>query len=132
MADPGEGPGEKKNIQINGTYEDCNYIEDDSRRQNKMQIILKGKLRPIYVSFFFFFFTTYFPNLSMKTARDQGRKAVVMTGKKKARQKARGRKKRRGQLETVKMGEERGQRMEGRERGIKQFHVNFWFDVAKT
>ena len=28
------------------------------------------------------------------------------------------RKKRRGQLETVKMGEERGQRMEGRERGI--------------
>ena len=55
-----------------------------------------------------------------------------MTGKKKARQKARGRKKRRGQLETVKMGEERGQRMEGRERGIKQFHVNFWFDVAKT
>ena len=55
MADPGEGPGEKKNIQINGTYEDCNYIEDDSRRQNKMQIILKGKLRPIYVSFFFFF-----------------------------------------------------------------------------
>ena len=53
----------KKNIQINGTYEDCNYVEDDSRRQNKMQIILKGKLRPIYVSFFFFF-TTYFPNLS--------------------------------------------------------------------
>ena len=56
----------------------------------------------------------------MKTARDQGRKAVVMTGKKKARQKAGGRKKRRGQLETVKMGEERGQRMEGRERGISR------------
>ena len=61
-------------------------------------------------------------------ARDQERKAVVTRGK---RGKA-GRKKRIRQLETVKMGEERGQRMEGRERGIKQFHVNFWFDVAKT
>ena len=65
----------------------------------------------------------------MQTApRDQGRKAVVRRGK---RSKAGGRKRRRGQLETVKMREERGKRMEGRERGIKQFHVNFWFDVAK-
>ena len=47
-------------------------------------------------------------------ARDQERKAVVTRGK---RGKA-GRKKRRRQLETVKMGEERGQRMEGREKGI--------------
>ena len=47
-------------------------------------------------------------------ARDQERKAVVTRGK---RRKA-GRKKRIRQLETVKMGEERGQRMEGREKGI--------------
>ena len=47
-------------------------------------------------------------------ARDQERKAVVTRGK---RRKV-GRKKRIRQLETVKMGEERGQRMEGREKGI--------------
>ena len=47
-------------------------------------------------------------------ARDQERKAVVKRGK---RGKA-GRKKRIRQLETVKMGGERGQRMEGREKGI--------------
>ena len=46
-------------------------------------------------------------------------------------EKRQGRKKRRRQLETEKMGEERGERMEGREKGIKQFHGNFWFDVAK-
>ena len=49
-------------------------------------------------------------------ARDQERKAVVTRGK---RGKA-GRKKRRRQLETVKMGEERGKKMEGRERGISR------------
>ena len=47
-------------------------------------------------------------------ARDQERKAVVTRGK---RGKA-GRKKRIRQLETVKIGEERGQRMEGIEKGI--------------
>ena len=57
-------------------------------------------------------------------ARDQERKAVVTRGK---RRKA-GRKKRIRQLETVKMGEERGQRMEGREKGIS---CEFLFDVAK-
>ena len=51
-----------------------------------------------------------------KAARDQERKAV---GTREKRGKA-GRKKRRRQLETVKMGEERGQRMEGRERGISR------------
>ena len=42
--------GEKK--LTNDIYEDCNYIDDDSRRQNNRQRILKGQLRPIYVSFF--------------------------------------------------------------------------------
>ena len=129
MADPGDGPGEKKkNIQTSDTYEDCNYIEDDSRRQNKMQRILKGKLRPIYVSFFFYF-TTYFPNLSYVNSKRPSMEGCSNELEKES--KAGGRKKRRGQLETVKMGEEKGQRMEGRERGMKQFHVNFWFDVAK-
>ena len=51
-------------------------------------------------------------------ARDQERKAVVTRGK---RGKAGGRKKRRRQLETVKMGEERGKRMEGTERNESNF-----------
>ena len=51
-------------------------------------------------------------------ARDQERTTVVTRGK---RSKAGGRKKRKRQLETVKMGEERGKRMEGRERNESNF-----------
>ena len=58
-------------------------------------------------------FTTYFPNVSYVNSKRPRMEDCSNEGEKKQ-----GRKKRRGKLKTVKTGEERGQRMEGRERGI--------------
>ena len=105
------------------------YIDDNSRRQNKRQRILKGKPR---LCQFLLHFTTYFTNVSyVNSKRPKKEGCSNEWGKKGRSQEAGGRKKRRRQRETVKMGEEREERMDGRERGIKQFHGNFWFDVAK-
>ena len=62
------------------------------------------------VSFTFYYL---FPNVSYANSSKRPRKegCIVTMGK---RSKAGGRKKRRGQLEAVKMREERGLRMEGR------------------
>ena len=103
------------------------YIDDDSRRQNQRQRILKGKPR---LCQFLLHFTTYFTNVSCVNSK-RPRKEGCSNEWKKKRQEAGVGKKRRKQLDTEKMGEERKKRMEGRERGIKQFHGNFWFDVAK-
>ena len=66
--------------EIKDIYEDCNYVDDDSRRQNR-QNILKGKPR---LCQFRLHFTTYFPNVScVNIVRDQGRKAVAVRGKRK-------------------------------------------------
>ena len=70
-------------------------------------------------------FTTYFPNVSYVNSK---RPRMEDWGK---RSKAGGKKKRRRKLKTVKRGEERGQRMERRERRRKQFHLNSWFEVAQ-
>ena len=92
-----------------------------------MQRILKGKLR---LCQFLLHFTTYFPNVSYVNSERPRTEGCSNDGKKES--KAGGRKKRRGQLETVKMGEEKGKRMEGRERGRKQLrHVKSWFLKAK-
>ena len=52
-------------------YEDCNYIDDDTRRQNKRQRILKGKPP---VRQFLSYFTTYFPNVSYVNSSKRPRK----------------------------------------------------------
>ena len=64
-------------------FEDCNYVDDDSRRQNNMQRILKGKLR---LCQFLLHFTTYFPNVSYVNSERPRMEGCSNEGKKKARQ----------------------------------------------
>ena len=54
-------------------YEDCNYIDDDTRRQNKRQRILKGKSKTTCMSVSLHF-TTYFPNVSYVNSSKRLRK----------------------------------------------------------
>ena len=73
-------------------------------------------------------FTAYFPNVSYVNSKRPRMEDCSNEGEKKQ---GRRQEEKEGKLKTVKTGEERGQRMEGRESGRKKFHLNSWFEVAK-
>ena len=71
---------------------------------------------------FLLHFTTYFHNVSYVNSKRPRMEGCSNEGK---RSKAGGRKKRSRKLKTVKTGEEKGKRMEGREKGTKAISSEF-------
>ena len=78
--------------------------------------MLKGKSR---LCQFLSHFTTYFPKVSYVNSKRSRKEGCSNERGKES--KAGGRKRRRRQLETAKMGEERGKQMERRERNESNF-----------